>query len=447
MERLTKIDWSKPMLRRDPGRQRCLDPGKLGADRVRHRDDVRLGLTDHADRDRLDALEAQGAPLVFRSQLHPAQVLELDQNAAGVADHQIAELLRGLELTQRADGEFPALRFDAARGDLDVAAPNGLLDVLHRQAAGGKLGGGQPDPHREAPLTEDPGLAHAGQRLQPALDQPVADVGELEQVVVLAGQGQPEERLRVGILLRHHRLFDVLRQALPDSGDLVSGVLRRRLDAPLQVELQGDVADTFPAGARKGAESLDRAQLLLQDVGHRRLDHLGIGSRQYGGDRHDRGVDIGELAHGELGVSNDAEEHQRQAEHAGQHRPPNRHIRNFHDGTLPGSDRGGPVPPNLRRANTIKSNEWPRNRLAARSPQRRPAMALVRDHICRLKRARTCTLRGGAGGDSFAPGPAHVLDSPVSRSRGLMAPKLSSRQQAQLAYLSCCLRSSSAFTA
>ena len=58
--------------------------------------------------------------------------------------------------SRRSDSMRPA-------GHLDVAGPDGLLDVLHREAPGGELGGGEPDPHGEAALPEDPGLPYPGQ--------------------------------------------------------------------------------------------------------------------------------------------------------------------------------------------------------------------------------------------------------------------------------------------
>jgi hypothetical protein len=211
-------------------------------------------------------------------------------------------------------------------GNLDIAAPDGLLDVLHREPASRELGGVEPDPHGKAPLAEDPGLTHARERLQPALHQPVADVRELKQVVVGAGEREPEKRLGVGVLLGHDRLFHILGQALAHPRHLVAGVLRRGLDIAVEVELEADVADAFLARAGEGAEPLHRAQLLFQDVGDRRLDHLRVGAWQHRAHRDDRGVHVGELAHRQSEIAQHAEQHERQTQHAGQHRPANRQV-------------------------------------------------------------------------------------------------------------------------
>jgi len=115
-------------------------------------------------------------------------------------------------------------------GDFDVAREDRALDILHREAARRQRPGLHPDTHRVAPLTEDAGAADARQALESRLDEPVRDVGELHQVVVLAGERQPEERLRVGRLLRDHRLEHVYRQAAPHPRHLVAHVLRRDLN-------------------------------------------------------------------------------------------------------------------------------------------------------------------------------------------------------------------------
>ena len=123
----------------------------------------------------------------------------------------------------------------------------------------------------------------------------------------------------------------VLGQTPADPGDLVAHVLRGRLHVALEVELESDVAEPFGAGARKGTQSLDRAELLLQDVGDRRLDDLRVRARELGAHRHDRRVDVRELAYRQPGVPDGTEQHQRQAHHAGEHGPADGEIRELHE--------------------------------------------------------------------------------------------------------------------
>ena len=211
MDRDTKIDWSNADAQLHAGRQRCLNSRQLAPNRGGHLRDVGLGLPDHPDGDRRRSLESQRAPLVFGPQLDPAEVLELDEDAPAIGHDEIGELFRCLELAEGANGELASLGLDAARRDLDVARTDGLLHVLYGEPSRRQLGGGEPDPHGEAPLSEDPGLSHAWQCLQPALDQPVADIGKLKEIVVLSGEREPVEGLRVGFLFGHDRLTHILR--------------------------------------------------------------------------------------------------------------------------------------------------------------------------------------------------------------------------------------------
>ena len=127
-------------------RERGLDPRQLRVDRLGHRDDVRLGLPDDADGDGGCPLESQGAALVLGGQLDPAEILQLDEDAALAADHQVAELLRRLQLAEGAHRELAPLGLDAPGGDLDVAAPDGRLHVLDRESPRRQLRGARATP-------------------------------------------------------------------------------------------------------------------------------------------------------------------------------------------------------------------------------------------------------------------------------------------------------------
>ena len=100
------------------------------------------------------ALVPEGAPVVLGTELDPAEVPQLDQLPVGTRHGQVGELLRRLELAQRAHRELPPVGLDPAGRNLDVPAPDSLLDVLHGESARRQLRGRQPDPHRETPLTD-----------------------------------------------------------------------------------------------------------------------------------------------------------------------------------------------------------------------------------------------------------------------------------------------------
>src|SRR5712692_989147 len=169
---------------------------------------------------------AENRAIIFRPQLDLRDVLELYELGALASHGQFAELPRGLELTQRTNRELAPRRFDAARWDFDIARDDRILDVLHGEPTRRQGVGLYPDPHRVAPLPEDAGAADAREALQPCLHEPIGDVGELHQVVVVAAERQPEEWLRVGRLLRDHGLEHIHGETAAHPRHLVAHVLR-----------------------------------------------------------------------------------------------------------------------------------------------------------------------------------------------------------------------------
>ena len=209
-------------------------------DGVGHLDQVGLGLPDQRDADGLLAVEPEPAPVVFGSEFDPGHVAELDELAVHVGHDEVREFLGGFQFAHRPDGELPLIRFDSAGGNLDVPAPDGIDDFRRRQAPGRQCRRFEPNPHGVATFPPNVDAANPGHGLKRGLDEPVGNFGELEKVVVVAGQGDKHERPGVGVLLRDDRLLDFLGQAATDPGDQVSNILGRNLDVPVEIELQRD---------------------------------------------------------------------------------------------------------------------------------------------------------------------------------------------------------------
>src|SRR5205823_10527046 len=236
--------------------QHLLDAWDGLANASRHVDEVRFRLPDYADGDGGICIVAEDRARVLGRELDARHILELDDLPALTRHDQLPEFPWVLQLAQGPDRELPPRRFDASGGNLDVARGDRALHVLHGEAPRRQLVGLYPYPHREAPLAEHPRAADTRQTLQPRFHQAVGHVGQLHQVVVRAAQGQPEEWLGVGLLLRDHRLEHVDRQPPPHPRYLVAHVLRSDVDGPVEVELQDDLAVLLRRGARQGAQSL-----------------------------------------------------------------------------------------------------------------------------------------------------------------------------------------------
>jgi hypothetical protein len=190
---------------------RRLHLGQLGPNGVGHVDDIGFRLANDADRDGRRAVETERTAFVFGPQLDPAEVFQLDQLTALAGHDEVGELGRRLELAEGTNGEFAPLGLDPAGRHFHIPRADGLLHVLDGKPTGGQLGGGEPDPHGKPPLSVDARAAYPGQRLKPLLDQPITDVRQLEQVVVLTRQSEPEERVRISLFLGNDRLAYVLR--------------------------------------------------------------------------------------------------------------------------------------------------------------------------------------------------------------------------------------------
>ena len=66
--------------------------------------------------------------------------------------------------------------------------------------------------------------ATPGERLQPVLDVAVGVVGDLERRVAVAGEGEIDDRLGVGLDLRDDRLVDLVGQPPAHAADAVAHV-------------------------------------------------------------------------------------------------------------------------------------------------------------------------------------------------------------------------------
>jgi hypothetical protein len=104
--------------------------------------------------------------------LDPRHVAQAHDEAVDGLERDLVELRHRVQVGARGDAEFALLAFDAAGRHFQVLPPQRVFHVLHRQPVGGQLVGVEPDAHRELAVTADLDVGHAGNRLQPRLDDP-----------------------------------------------------------------------------------------------------------------------------------------------------------------------------------------------------------------------------------------------------------------------------------
>src|SRR6266516_5562992 len=112
IECVTNTDPSHAISSFTPGGSVCWMPG-IASDPPSDVDQVRLGLPDHADRDRGIPVVAEDRAIVLGPELDVRHVLELDDLPALTRHRHLPESLRRLELAQGPDRELPSRRFDA----------------------------------------------------------------------------------------------------------------------------------------------------------------------------------------------------------------------------------------------------------------------------------------------------------------------------------------------
>jgi hypothetical protein len=151
--------------------------------------------------------------------------------------------------------------------------------------------------------------------------------GHLQRRIPFAVQSDPEDGLRIRILLGNNGLTDVPGQSPSHPGDPVPDILGRSVDIPGEVELHGNIADALAAFTAEGLDALDVVDGLLKPLGDLRLNDLGIGPGEDRRHRNNRRIDVWQLADGQTGQPDQPEEHQHQIHHPGQ------------DGTLDGNAR------------------------------------------------------------------------------------------------------------
>ena len=87
--------------------------------------------------------------------------------------------------------------------------------------------------HLFAAVSSEAYFSHAIDFLQHGTYEVIGDPGEFIDCI-LTGQGEPDHRLSINILLVHGRDFRVIRQIVQFGGYLVPHFLRRNIDVLIQ---------------------------------------------------------------------------------------------------------------------------------------------------------------------------------------------------------------------
>jgi hypothetical protein len=153
--------------------------------------------------------------------------------------------------------------------------------------------------------------------------------------VPVAGKGEIDDRLSVGLDLGDDRFVDFVRQLVAHARHPVAHVVGRHVDFAGDAEAQRDLAAFRPADRRHDIDTLDAGQAFLKRLGDLAFDDVGRRAAIIGRDRDHRFVDIGIFADGQTLVRDDADQDQGQAHHRRQDRPADADVGQAHGFSSP----------------------------------------------------------------------------------------------------------------
>ena len=324
--------------------------GQAGADALHlrlhplgHAERIGGGLPQYAQADADLAVDAVFAARVLGRDLHLRHVAQqhmrplrrAEADALRARDDKGAELLGPAHPRVGAHRQLARAGIQAAAGQLHILAPDGVLHVLHGQAARGQRLAVQPDAHGEAPLALDDDLGHAIHDRQPVHEAAPGDVGDLHAAVAVGTQRDPEDGPGVAIHLGHHRLVRRLGQPGQGAGHAVAHVVGRRVHVAVQLELDHHLRALVAALRGDGLDALDARHRAFDQLGDLGVHHRRAGADIGGRHLHHRRVDLRQLAdrHGE--EARHAQHDQQQGNDGGEDRSLDRKVGQAHDTGLP----------------------------------------------------------------------------------------------------------------
>ena len=305
----------------DVGRQVSLQGGQHRAHTGRQLQRVGRGLADHAHRNGIAAIEAHAAAVAGGAFFHACDIAHAHGKAVHGADHDVGELRRAGQFGLRSHAELALLRFDAARGQFQVVAANGVFHVLRGETVAGHALRVQPDAHGVAALAVNGHIGHASHRLQPGLDDAVEQIVDFERATRVAAEGQPHHGRGIGLHLGNHGFIHRIGQAVAHPRRAVAHLGGGVVGIFLQPESHADLALLGTADGGDDVHCVDPGNRIFEGLGHLRLDHLRRGPGVAHAHRDHGLVDLGVLTDRQAGKTHGPYQQDQQGQDGGEHRP------------------------------------------------------------------------------------------------------------------------------
>ncbi|MNJ33787.1 hypothetical protein D3C77_284770 [compost metagenome] len=313
------------------GRQLASQVGQQFAHLLDHIQRVGAGRGLDTDVDRRGAIERTDGVVVFRAHLDPCHVAEQHPAVAAGLERDVGEGLGGFQFGGGVDAGDDVLALDLAGGRKEVVAAYRVGHLIGAQAVAGEFHRVDPQAHGKQLVAEDLRFGHAGQGGQFGLDHPRQVVSDLRIAQFTAVEADVHQRRSVGGFLAQHRVFGVLRQLVLDLVGLGQQFGEQPVAVGTDPRIDRDHGKILPAHRGHVVDAFGTRQALLHGLGDVALDGFGVGPGVGGGYR-DQGVfHLRILTDRQFAPGLEAQQHDQQADHAGQHRTADERIGKGHD--------------------------------------------------------------------------------------------------------------------
>jgi hypothetical protein len=290
----------------------------LGDDPPRDLDGVLARLAAHRDRHARHPVEARAGRLLLEAVLDAADVDHADRPAAGRRrDRHLRELGGGAELGGEFRDHVPRPGRDPPAGDLHVLARERGHDVADGEPVGLEADGVEPEPELAVAEADQLRGADAPEPLQPLLHLLLGEAREVLRRKV-ARDDDRRDRGGVDVELLDDRLLHVVGERRPHGRELRGHLLERHVDGLAELELDHDLRDVLRARRAQVLDARDRVHRLLDRVGDRALDGLGVGPGQLRDDGHDGELDPREQVDAEPAERHPSEDDEGRHHHRGE---------------------------------------------------------------------------------------------------------------------------------
>jgi hypothetical protein len=198
----------------------------------------------------------------------------------------------------------------------------------------GELHRVEPQAHGEHLIAENLRFGHARQRRQFRLNHPRQVVGDLRVAQILAEEADVHQCRGIGGFLAQHRVFGVLRQLVFHLIGLGQQFGEQAVGVGTDARVDRNHREILPADRGHVVDALGAGQALLHRLGDIALNSFGVGSGISGG-HGDQGVfHLRVLAQRQLAPGLEAQQHNQQADHSGEHRAADERISKSHGDSL-----------------------------------------------------------------------------------------------------------------